>query len=103
MFRVFLNLADNARKAMPQGGRFSISAAKSDQSLVFEVSDTGVGMSPEVQRRIFEPFFSFSEAGGTGLGMSIVKSVVEAHHGTLAVHSAPKSGTTFRVTLPIIE
>ena len=103
MFRVLLNLADNARKAMPEGGTFTVRAAKADQTLKIEVSDTGVGMSPEIQKRIFEPFFSYSDQGGTGLGMSIVKSVVEAHHGTLSVTSKPKGGTTFRVTLPVIE
>jgi signal transduction histidine kinase len=103
MFRVFFNLADNARKAMPQGGRFSIRAFKADQTLKVEVSDTGVGMDPSIQKKIFEPFFSYSDQGGTGLGMSIVKSVIEAHHGTLFVSSKPNGGTTFRVTLPLLD
>ena len=103
MFRVLLNLADNARKAMRDGGTFTIRAVKTDQTLKIEISDTGVGMPPEIQKRIFEPFFSYSDQGGTGLGMSIVKSVVEAHHGTLGVTSRPNGGTTFRVSLPIIE
>jgi signal transduction histidine kinase len=103
MFRVFYNLADNARKAMPQGGIFTIRAFKADQTLKVEVSDTGVGMDPSIQRKIFDPFFSYSDEGGTGLGMSIVKSVIEAHNGTLFVTSKPKGGTTFRVTLPLID
>ncbi len=103
MFRVFYNLADNARKAMPQGGTFSIRAFKADQTLKVEVSDTGVGMDPSIQRKIFDPFFSHSDEGGTGLGMSIVKSVIEAHNGTLFVSSKPRGGTTFRVTLPLID
>ena len=103
MFRVFYNLADNARKAMPQGGTFTIRAFKADQTLKVEVSDTGVGMDPAIQRKIFDPFFSYSDEGGTGLGMSIVKSVIEAHNGTLFVTSKPKGGTTFRVTLPLID
>jgi signal transduction histidine kinase len=103
MFRVFYNLADNARKAMPKGGTFSIKAYKADQTLKVEVSDTGVGMDPSIQRKIFDPFFSFSDEGGTGLGMSIVKSVIEAHNGTLFVTSKPNGGTTFRVTLPLID
>jgi signal transduction histidine kinase len=102
MFRVFYNLADNARKAMPQGGKFSIKAFKTDQTLKIEISDTGVGMDPSVQKKIFDPFYSFSDEGGTGLGMSIVKSVIEAHNGTLVVSSKPNGGTTFRVTLPLI-
>jgi signal transduction histidine kinase len=103
MFRAFFNLADNARKAMPQGGKFSIRAFKSEQTLKVEVSDTGVGMDPSVQKKIFQPFFSYSDQGGTGLGMSIVKGVIEAHHGTLFVSSRPNGGTTFRVTLPLID
>jgi signal transduction histidine kinase len=103
MFRVFYNLADNARKAMPQGGTFTIKAFKADQTLKVEVSDTGVGMDPSIQRKIFDPFFSYSNEGGTGLGMSIVKSVIEAHNGTLFVTSKPNGGTTFRMTLPLID
>jgi signal transduction histidine kinase len=103
MFRVFYNLTDNARKAMPRGGTFTIRAFKADQTLKVEVSDTGVGMDPSVQRKIFDPFFSYSDEGGTGLGMSIVKSVIEAHNGTLFVTSKLNGGTTFRVTLPLIE
>jgi signal transduction histidine kinase len=103
MFRVFFNLADNARKAMPQGGMFSIKAFKADQTLKVEVADTGVGMDLSIQKKIFDPFFSYSDQGGTGLGMSIVKSIIEAHHGTLFVSSKPNGGTVFRVTLPLID
>jgi signal transduction histidine kinase len=103
MFRVFFNLADNARKAMPQGGKFSIKAFKVDQTLKVEVADTGIGMDLSIQKKIFDPFFSYSDQGGTGLGMSIVKSIIEAHHGTLFVSSKLNGGTTFRVTLPLIN
>ena len=103
MFRVFLNLADNARKAMPRGGIFSIKVSKVDeQSILITVNDTGVGMSPEIQTKIFEPFFSLSNDGGTGLGMSIVKSVIEAHNGDLSVTSEPHKGTTFTIRLPLL-
>jgi signal transduction histidine kinase len=60
-------------------------------------------MTPEVQARIFEPFFSSSEMGGTGLGMAIVKSIIEAHHGTVSFSSEPKKGTTFRLSLPLVD
>ena len=81
----------------------SIKAFKTDQTLKIEISDTGVGMDPSVQKKIFDPFYSFSDEGGTGLGMSIVKSVIEAHNGMLMVSSKPNGGTTFRVTLPLID
>ncbi len=103
LFRVFLNLADNAWKAMPRGGELHIRVWKSGGTLLAEVSDTGIGMTPEVQARIFEPFFSSSEMGGTGLGMAIVKSIIEAHHGTVSFTSEPKKGTTFRLSLPLVD
>jgi signal transduction histidine kinase len=100
MLRVLLNLADNSRKAMPQGGEFQIHVSQEDSTYVLEVTDTGIGMSEEVKDKIFEPFFSFSDSGGTGLGMSIVKSIVEAHHGTLSVSSKRNGGTRFRIVMP---
>jgi signal transduction histidine kinase len=99
MVRVFLNLADNARKAMPQGGVFKIKVFEKEKNYLFEISDTGVGMSDNVKKRIFEPFFSFSERGGTGLGMSIVKSIVEAHEGSLFVDSEKNKGTCFTIIM----
>jgi signal transduction histidine kinase len=101
MQRVLLNLADNARKAMPKGGTFTIATVKKGRSVIFELSDTGVGMDADVQKRLFEPFFSRSEEGGTGLGMCVVKNVTEAHGGRLAWTSEKGKGTTFRITLPV--
>jgi signal transduction histidine kinase len=103
LFRVFLNLADNAWKAMPKGGELRIRVWKAGGTLRAEVSDTGVGMTPEVQAKIFTPFFSSSEMGGTGLGMAIVKSIIEAHHGTVSFTSEPNKGTTFRLSLPLVD
>lgn len=103
LYRVFLNLADNAWKAMPRGGEFVIRVWREDSTLQAEVSDTGVGMSEEVQKRIFEPFFSSSAMGGTGLGMGIVKSIVEAHRGTVSFTSTEGKGTVFHLRLPLIS
>jgi signal transduction histidine kinase len=100
MLRVFHNLADNARKAMPDGGTLSIAVEQHEGACVFVIADTGVGMSREVSRRIFEPFYSASSAGGTGLGMSIVKSIVEAHEGSVTVRSEHGKGTEFRIVIP---
>jgi signal transduction histidine kinase len=102
ILRVLLNLADNSRKAMPKGGTFSIRVGRSEKTIVIEISDTGIGMDEEVQKHVFEPFFSSAQEGGVGLGMSIVKSVVEAHHGHLSFQSAVGEGTTFRIELPIV-
>ena len=101
MMRVFMNLANNSAKAMPDGGEFSIQVSQKDSYLYFEVSDTGEGMNQEVIKKIFEPFFSFSKSGGTGLGMSIVKSIIDAHNGVLSVQSKEFEGTTFTIAIPI--
>ncbi|MBN1697156.1 MAG: cyclic nucleotide-binding domain-containing protein [Spirochaetales bacterium] len=101
MLRVFLNLANNSANAMPNGGEFCIKISSKDTYLYFEVSDTGEGMSDDVLKKIFEPFFSFSKTGGTGLGMSIVKSIIDAHEGVLSVSSKEFEGTSFTIAIPI--
>jgi signal transduction histidine kinase len=101
MLRVLLNLADNSRKAMPRGGTFTLAVSRADAMLQIEVADTGEGMDEEVQKTLFEPFVTHSKEGGTGLGMSIVKNIVEAHDGSLSFTSAKGEGTTFRISLPI--
>jgi signal transduction histidine kinase len=98
--RVVLNLLDNARKATPRGGRISVSTSCASGGVVIRVQDNGEGMSQEVRDRVFQPFFSSSSDGGTGLGMVIVKNIVEAHDGELRVDSAPQEGTTIEITLP---
>lgn len=101
MLRVLLNLADNSRKAMPRGGTFTLAVSRVDKRLQIEAADTGEGMDEEVQKTLFEPFITHSKEGGTGLGMSIVKNIVEAHDGSLSFTSAKGQGTSFRINLPI--
>ncbi|HOV64995.1 MAG TPA: ATP-binding protein [Spirochaetia bacterium] len=100
MFRVLMNLAENSRKALGRSGEFSIQASRRGDSLVFEVRDTGTGMSPEVMSHIFEPFYSHA-SGGTGLGMAIVKSIVDAHEGNIAIQSEPSKGTCVTISIPL--
>jgi len=102
IYRVMMNLADNSRKAMEKGGKFIIHVTKDGQSVKFVVKDTGIGMSNSVKEKIFEPFFSYSHSGGTGLGMAIVKSIVEAHGGHVSVESEEKKGTTFTIRIPVL-
>jgi signal transduction histidine kinase len=101
MLRVMLNLSDNARKAMVRGGEYTLNINKAENGLTFTVADTGEGMSPEVLNNIYEPFYSSSKMGGTGLGMVIVKNIVEAHHGDLKIESKERKGTTVTITLPL--
>ena len=106
LYEVVLNLCDNAVKYNTVHGRVSVSVASDGSAALLTVADTGIGIAPEHQSRIFERFYrvdkSHSKAsGGTGLGLSIVKHAVQFHHGRIALESAPGKGTTIRVTLPL--
>lgn len=101
MIRVMMNLAENARKALSGKGVFSITVQKNGNSLQFLVKDNGEGMSEDIQKHIFEPFYSSSRGGGTGLGMVIVKNIVEAHEGELTIVSSTGQGTEIKIDLPL--
>jgi|CXWL01.1.fsa_nt_gi PAS domain S-box-containing protein len=101
MSQVLINLVGNAIHAMPDGGTLRIELGSSHRRVHLTVSDTGQGIAPESVGRIFEPFFTTKEAGkGTGLGLTVVKGILEEHHGTIDVASTLGSGTTFTVSLP---
>lgn len=117
--QVLMNLCVNARDAMPEGGSISIRAenlsvdenyarmhieAKAGRFVMITVSDTGPGMSPEVQSRIFEPFFTTKEmTKGTGLGLSTAVSIVKSHGGFINVYSELHRGSQFSVYLPALD
>lgn len=100
--RVLVNLIDNARKAMREGAVRSIriSTRFEAEQLIIDIEDNGQGMDAETKERLFEPFFSASTKGGTGLGLLIVKNVVEAHGGSLSLESALGKGTRFTISMP---
>jgi signal transduction histidine kinase len=100
LMRAILNLCDNARKAMGDGGTLQLTGRQADGQLIITVKDNGTGMSEDVLAHIFEPFYSFSQKGGTGLGMVSVKTIVEAHGGSIRIDSAIDKGTTVTLELP---
>jgi PAS domain S-box-containing protein len=100
------NLVSNGLKFTPRGGSVTVRVFEAGDDAVVEVADTGIGIADEERSRLFERFFRTSAAvaqgtPGTGLGLVITKSIIEAHGGRLDVESAPGAGTTFRVQLPL--
>jgi signal transduction histidine kinase/ActR/RegA family two-component response regulator len=103
--RALLNLVINARDAMPRGGRLSIRCAAAEEGdhpgVAITVSDSGVGMAPDMVAHIFDPFFTTKSPGqGSGLGLATVRAFVEEARGTVQVGSVPGEGTTFTLMLP---
>ena len=101
MLRVLINLVDNAYKACSRGGCIDVDARKVGDNLCISVKDNGIGMDSETQGHIFDPFYSKSERGGTGLGLHIVRTVVKAHGGSVDIQSGRGEGTEVTLTLPL--
>jgi signal transduction histidine kinase len=106
--QILLNLIINARQAMPNGGRLRIDVRQNTNSDMAEVriADCGVGIPPEQLRLIFEPFYTTKAPdengrGGTGLGLSVCRQIIEQHHGRIRVESVVGKGSTFTVKLPL--
>ena len=98
--RVFYNIASNARDAMPQGGTLTVTTIEEDGYVRIDFTDTGTGMPEEVKKRIFEPFMTYGKKHGTGLGMAIVKKVIDDHNGKIEINSVMGKGTTITIYLP---
>ena len=103
MTRIFLNIAENARNAMPEGGKLIISNHLADNMVHFEFVDDGYGISPELSDRIFEPFVSEGKVNGAGLGLTIVKKILDEHHAHIDIHSVITKGTTVHLSIPLTQ
>jgi len=97
---VLMNLIFNAVDAMPSGGSITVSTGLVGDRVMLTVSDTGCGMSEDLQRRIFDPFFTTKGEGGSGLGLSVSYGIVARYGGDIVVQSAPGAGSTFTIRLP---
>ena len=105
--QILVNLVINARQAMPMGGRLKIEVRDNvpTETVEIRVSDTGLGIAPDQLRKIFEPFFTTKQPdeygrGGSGLGLSVCRPIIEQHHGRIRVESVVGKGSTFTVKLP---
>jgi two-component system sensor kinase FixL len=98
MKQVILNLSKNAVEAMPSGGRLSFSGSVTNGTVTLSISDTGAGIPTAID--IFEPFFT-TKSFGTGIGLTIVRQIVQAHGGSISYRSEPGKGTTFAIDLPL--
>jgi signal transduction histidine kinase len=108
--QILVNLVINARQAMPNGGRLCIEVRENGagDTVEVKVADTGVGIAPDNLRQIFEPFFTTKlpdecGRGGTGLGLSVCRQIIEQHHGRIRVESVVGKGSTFVVKLPKVN
>ena len=106
--RVLDNLIENAIKFTPEGGFVTVSAYTQDERIVFRVADTGIGIPVAQQSRVFDSFFRANQKGaehisGSGLGLHLVKTIVQQHNGKIWLESEENIGTTFYVSLPLIQ
>ena len=102
LHQVLINLFKNALEAMPQGGELILATRVRGPNLEVSISDTGQGMTPEVQASLFRPYFTTKEKG-TGLGLAICQNILEEHGGCIIADSAPGQGSTFTIKIPLEE
>jgi two-component system sensor histidine kinase VicK len=105
---VVQNLLENAIKYTPENGNINISLEKDEESILFKIKDSGVGIPADQQERIFTKFFRGSnvirlETDGSGLGLYTTKNIVESHNGKIWFESEEGKGTTFFVSLPVVK
>jgi signal transduction histidine kinase len=103
MWRVFINIANNARDAMENGGVFMLTSQLLDGKVEFWLADNGPGIPKPVREKLFQPFVTYGKQYGTGLGLAICKKIVDDHNGAISAESRPGQGACFMITLPLGE
>ena len=101
LHRALINIINNAQDAMTTGGTLRLAIERMNGSVQFTISDTGVGIPPEIRDKMFDAFVTAGKRKGTGLGLAITKRIIDQHGGTIAVESEIGKGTTFRVAIPL--
>ena len=102
--QVFINLCNNARDSMPEGGELTLAGKRVNDDIVVTIFDTGLGMDEDTVKKIFDPFYTTKDVGkGTGLGLSITHGIIEEHNGSISVSSKPGKGTRFTISFPLAE
>jgi len=100
---LLLNLLKNSAKAAPAGGKITVYVGRDGNDLVYKVTDHGPGVPEEIQKKIWDPFFTTGQDSGSGLGLSICKRVVQMHGGSISYEDTPGGGATFVVKIPEIR
>jgi signal transduction histidine kinase len=100
---VFHNLISNACDAMPKGGQITVRVHTTDRDVITELEDTGSGIAPDIEPRLFEAFATYGKSQGTGLGLSICRKIIEDHRGTISARNQAGGGAVFAFALPLIS
>lgn len=100
--QAIVNLVKNAYEAMDAAGEVNINVSYADPYMQIAISDHGSGLDPAIEHNIFQPFIT-SKTGGSGIGLSLTKQIIEFHHGTISYESRPGDGCTFTISLPLTQ
>jgi len=100
---VLINIILNAIQAMPEGGTINIATGSSGDTSLVRIADTGAGMTEDIRKRVFDPFFTTRRVKGTGLGMSVAYGIIKRHNGSITIDSEPGNGTIVTIGLPRTE
>jgi signal transduction histidine kinase len=103
LIKVLKSIFRNAKEAMPGGGKLEIKLGKKDTSAVIEISDTGKGIPSLLKDKVFEPFCTYGKENAAGLGLTVARSIIEEHGGTISFSSMLGKGTVFSIHLPLAK